>query len=64
MTKRAINRGIDIMGLRAALDQALEIDAEIESGEIPESRRFNEILQAEGLKAALAWRQSSTENPS
>ncbi len=64
LTKRAINRGIDIMGLRAALDQALEIDAEIESGEIPESRRFNEILQAEGLKAALAWRRSSTENPS
>ena len=63
LTKRAINRGMDIMGLRAALDQALEIDAEIESGETPESKRFNEILQAEGLKAALAWRRSSTENP-
>jgi hypothetical protein len=50
------------MGLRTALDQALEIDAEIESSTTPESQRFNEILQVEGLRAALAWRQSSTEN--
>lgn len=62
LTKRAINRSIDIMGLRTALDQALEIDAEIESSTTPESQRFNEILQVEGLRAALAWRQSSTEN--
>ena len=59
LTKRAINRSIDIMGLRTALDQALEIDAEIESSTTPESQRFNEILQVEGLRAALAWRQSS-----
>ena len=62
LTKHAINRSFDIMGLRAALDAALEIDAEIESSATPESKRFNEILQTEGLKAALAWRQSSTEN--
>lgn len=62
LTKRAINRGIDIMGLRAALAEALEIDAELESGETPESVQFNTILRDEGLKAALAWRRSRTEN--
>jgi len=56
LTKKALNRSLDIAGMKKALREALEIDIEIESTETPESREFNRILGAEGLKAALAWR--------
>jgi len=58
LTKVAINRSLDTMGLRQALAQALELDVLIESGETPESRQFNDILKNEGVKAALAWREA------
>lgn len=61
LTKLAINRGLDAAGLRAALLQALELDVIIETTETPESRAFNAILQREGPKAAIAWRQSRTD---
>ncbi len=63
LTKQAINRSYDIAGLREALRQALELDVVIEATETDESRRFNEILKADGLKAALAWRAALGETP-
>lgn len=60
LTKRAINRSLDIGGMRQALHAALEIDVEIETNETVESREFNEIVQREGAKAALAWRAGKT----
>jgi hypothetical protein len=42
--------------LRQALDEALEVDIEIELTETAESMAFNSILEAEGPKAALRWR--------
>ncbi len=57
LTKKAINRSCDIMGMRQALLQALEIDVIIESTETDESREFNRVLEERGLKAALAWRE-------
>jgi enoyl-CoA hydratase len=56
LTKKAINRSVEIAGLRKALDEALEVDIEIESTETTESKEFNRILESEGLKAALHWR--------
>jgi enoyl-CoA hydratase len=56
LTKKSINRSVEIAGLRQALDEALEVDIEIESTESAESVAFNRILEAEGLKAALRWR--------
>jgi enoyl-CoA hydratase/carnithine racemase len=56
LTKRAINRSLDIGGMRQALLAALDIDVEIETNETAESRAFNEILKREGAKAAIAWR--------
>ncbi len=56
LTKKALNRSLDVAGMKRALREALEIDIEIESTETPESREFNRILGAEGPKAALAWR--------
>ena len=58
LTKQAINRAYDIMGMREALAAALDIDVQIESMETPESRTFDEIARRDGLKAALAWRDS------
>jgi enoyl-CoA hydratase len=58
LTKLAINRSLDAAGFRAALEQALELDVEIETTETPESREFNAILKRDGTRAALAWRAS------
>lgn len=56
LTKKALNLSAESAGLHAALDQALELDVEIELTETPESAEFNRILNEEGPKAAIAWR--------
>lgn len=56
LTKLAINRGVDAMGLRAALQANLDLAVEIESLETPSRRTFKEITRTQGLKAALEWR--------
>jgi enoyl-CoA hydratase len=58
MTKRAINRGYEIMGMRQALLAAVDIDIFIESSGGPERAEFNRIRKEQGLKAALAWRDA------
>jgi enoyl-CoA hydratase len=58
LTKQAINRSLDLAGIRAALAQALETDVAIETSETAESRKFNEILRKDGAKAAVAWRSA------
>ena len=55
MTKQAINRSYEAMGMRSALLQALEIDVSVEASETPESREFERIRAEQGTKAALAW---------
>jgi enoyl-CoA hydratase len=56
LTKQAINRSLDIAGLRQALAHALEIDVLIESTDSPEKREFEAVLKRDGAKAALTWR--------
>jgi len=56
LTKQAVNHSVEVAGMRDALLAALETDIEIDSTETPESRKFNEILASDGLKAALTWR--------
>ena len=58
LTKQAINRSYDMMGMRDALAMALDTDVEIESLETPEGKKFAEITAKDGLKAAIAWRDS------
>ena len=58
LTKKAINRSFDIMGMSDALDMALDVDVQIESLETPEGRTFAEISRRDGLKAAIAWRDA------
>ena len=56
LTKQAINRSLDIGGMRQAMLNALEIDITVETSETAESREFNERLRRDGAKAAIAWR--------
>lgn len=58
LSKLAINRSFDAIGLRTALAQALELDIFIESSGGPERAEFDRIRREEGLKAALAWRDA------
>lgn len=58
MTKTALNRSFDIMGLREALTAALDVDLLIEADGNPDKAAFMDIARAEGLKAALAWREA------
>lgn len=57
LTKQAINRSCEIMGMRSALLQGLETAVLIGAQETPESRAFNEVLERDGPKAAIAWRR-------
>ncbi|MFI5012315.1 MAG: enoyl-CoA hydratase/isomerase family protein [Hyphomicrobiales bacterium] len=56
LTKLAINRSYEAMGLKAALAAALELDVVIEAGGGAERSEFDRIRREEGLAAALAWR--------
>ncbi len=58
LTKHAINRSYDIMGMRDALAMALDIDVQVQSMETEEGKTFAEISRRGGLKAALAWRDA------
>jgi enoyl-CoA hydratase len=61
LTKRAINRSYEVMGMRQALLAALDTDVLIEATGGPERAEFNRIRREEGLKAALAWRDARFE---
>ena len=56
LTKRAINRSWEAAGFRQALQQGVEIGAEIESARVPEREEFERIATESGLKEALRWR--------
>ncbi|MCH8890002.1 MAG: enoyl-CoA hydratase/isomerase family protein, partial [Myxococcales bacterium] len=58
LTKKAINRSYEVMGMRQALLQSLELDVSIEASETPESREFERIIAEDGTKAALAWQEA------
>lgn len=58
LTKQAINSAFETMGLKEALRASLELAIEIEAIETPSRKRFKEISMKDGLKAALAWRES------
>ena len=57
-TKAAINRGFEIMGLHEALRAGLDAAVQIESMETPSRAEFKRRVREEGLKAALAWRDT------
>lgn len=58
LTKIALTRAYEAMGLRQAVGMNLELSAVLNSADAPEQREFNRISQEQGLKAALAWRDA------
>ena len=57
-TKRAINRSLEGRGMLEALEAALDIDLLIEGEGSPDKRAFMDVARSQGLRAALAWRDS------
>ena len=58
LTKLALLRAYESMGLRSAVLSNLDLSAILNAADTPEQRQFDEIVSAQGLKAALAWRDS------
>ena len=58
LTKRAIRRTYDAMGMRTALASALDIDVVLNATSSPEKEEFGRIRREQGLKAAIAWRDA------
>ena len=63
LTKLALNRAYEAMGLRQAVNANLDLSAILNAAETPEQREFDRIVAAQGLKAALAWRDSRYGGP-
>jgi enoyl-CoA hydratase len=57
-TKRALNRAWDVAGFRAALAANTDLDAIIETANLPQRDEFRRITSEQGLKAAIAWRDA------
>jgi enoyl-CoA hydratase/carnithine racemase len=58
LTKLALVRAYEAMGLREAVGANLDLSAILNAADTPEQREFDRIVAADGLKAALAWRDS------
>lgn len=56
--KLALSRAAEAKGLMTAVQANLELSAILNSAEIPEQQEFDRIASEQGLKAALAWRDS------
>jgi enoyl-CoA hydratase len=58
LTKIALVRAFEAMGLREAVNMNLDLSSMLNAADTPEQREFMSIVQSQGLKAALAWRDS------
>ena len=58
LTKIALIRAFEAMGLREAVNMNLDLSSMLNAADTPEQREFMQIVQAKGLKAALAWRDN------
>jgi len=63
ITKQAINRTFEVMGMREAMLNNLDLAVQIENLETPERKAFQDLTRREGLKAAIAWRDGRFAPP-
>jgi enoyl-CoA hydratase len=56
LTKLALQRAYEAMGLRATVDANLYLSSILNAADLPEQREFDRIAREQGLRAALAWR--------
>jgi enoyl-CoA hydratase len=58
LTKLALVRAFEAMGLREAVNMNLDLSSMLNAADTPEQREFMQIVQDKGLKSALAWRDN------
>lgn len=58
LTKLALTRAYEAMGLRDAVAANLDLSAILNAADTPEQQEFDRIAAEQGLKAALAWRDA------
>ena len=58
MNKEVINRAYDMRGLMANIDYGAEMFALTSMAQSPEGAEFRRIARAQGLKAAIRWRDA------
>ena len=58
VTKKAINRTYEIMGMSQALEAGSDAGALVDAAVVPEREEFMRLVEQEGLKAAIAWRDA------
>src|SRR6476659_1852861 len=58
LTKIALVRAYEAMGLQEAVKMNLDLSAMLNAADTPEQREFMDIVKSQGLKAALAWRDA------
>ncbi len=63
LTKLALTRAYEAMGLRQAVNANLDLSAILNAAGSPEQREFDEIVRTRGLRAALDWRDSRYGRP-
>ena len=56
LTKIALTRAYEAMGLREVVHANMDISAILNAAVSPEKTEFDELVKHQGLKAALAWR--------
>lgn len=61
LQKKGINRAFEIMGVRQACESWEDMTMLYHFTETEETKKFNEIVDEKGAKAALAWRKSLYE---
>jgi len=58
LTKIALTRAYEAMGLRNAVNANLDLAATLNAAYSPEKAEFGERVKTQGLRSALAWRDS------
>jgi enoyl-CoA hydratase len=58
LTKDSVNRAMEEMGFLNAIKHNLELMTVFDNSTSPEQEEFNAISKAEGLRAALNWRDA------
>ena len=56
LTKQALTRAYEAMGLRVAVNANLDVAAMLNAAESNERAEFGQLVATEGLRSALAWR--------
>jgi enoyl-CoA hydratase len=58
LTKIALTRAYEAMGLRQAVQANLDLSSILNGADLPDQREFDRIAAEQGLKAALSWRDA------